>query len=639
MTMTMLQRAGLVLFLLAAALTPAGATERITRFISDVHIQRNGDLEVAETIAVVAEGQIIKRGILRDFPTSYANKDGTQVEVGFDVHGVTRDGAAEPYTVERFSNGYRIRIGSADKMLDGGAHTYVISYRTTRQIGFFSQFEELYWNATGTGWSMPIEMAEARITLPENVPFKQTSFYTGPQGAKDKDASIVMQDGGTIVFRTTKPLPAKNGLTVAAGWEKGLIAGPSSLDRAQDWISDNLPLATTILGLAALLGYYAYAWRSVGRDPRAGTVVPLFGPPKGMSAAAVRYVSRMGMDSKAFTAAVIELGVQGHIKLAETKSGMKIVPRANGKPLNAPEQAVATSLFGKRSTPIALEPEAHLIFERAQKALRGSLVTTYGGKLFQDHKSWSTRGMLASLALIALVLLSVFAGWGGDKGMAVLLGQLSLVPAIIVVSVLAFNGLPRSIGGYALLAFGCVFSFLVGSGGYNLITEYYHGWVNVVPATVPLIVLPIASSAFSWMKSHTLEGRQITDQIEGFRQYLGVAEEDRLNALNPPEKTPELFEKFLPYAVALDVENAWAGKFAELLAQMPIAEDWYQGTRDRTDDPSTFATYLGGKLNDTIASASTPPGSSGDSSSSSSSGSSGGGSSGGGGGGGGGDGW
>ncbi|CAN0500196.1 unnamed protein product, partial [Phaeothamnion confervicola] len=178
-------------------------------------------------------------------------------------------------------------------MLDVGPHSYVIKYRTTRQIGFFAEFDELYWNATGTGWTMPIEMAEARITLPENAPFKQTAFYTGPQGARDKDATIVTQDGGTIVFRTTKQLAAKNGLTVAAGWEKGLIAAPSSIDRAGSWLGDNLPLATTILGLALLLGYYAYAWRNVGRDPRAGTIVPLFGPPKGMSAAAVRYVSQM----------------------------------------------------------------------------------------------------------------------------------------------------------------------------------------------------------------------------------------------------------------------------------------------------------------------------------------------------------
>ena len=78
----------------------------------------------------------------------------------------------------------RVRIGSADRLLSTGRHEYVIRYRTTRQIGFFADYDELYWNATGTGWTFPIDQAEARITLPEAVPFRQTAFYTGPQGAR-----------------------------------------------------------------------------------------------------------------------------------------------------------------------------------------------------------------------------------------------------------------------------------------------------------------------------------------------------------------------------------------------------------------------------------------------------------------------
>ena len=143
------------------------------------------------------------------------------------------------------------------------------------------------------------------------------------------------------------------------------------------------------------------------------------------------------------------------------------------------------------------------------------------------------------------------------------------------------------------------------------------------------------------MKAHTKEGRAITDQIEGFRQYLGVAEEDRLNALHPPDKTPELFERFLPYAIALDVENAWAKRFAGVLAAASVAaatRDWYEGHSDHARDPASFASYLCHSLSQTVSSASTPPGSSG-SDSSSSGGSDGSGSSGDGGGGGGGDGW
>jgi uncharacterized membrane protein YgcG len=127
------------------------------------------------------------------------------------------------------------------------------------------------------------------------------------------------------------------------------------------------------------------------------------------------------------------------------------------------------------------------------------------------------------------------------------------------------------------------------------------------------------------------------DQIEGFREYLAVAEEDRLNFVNPPEKTPELFERFLPYAVALDCQNAWGAKFAGVLAAAgaaAAATGWYVGSRDWSNDPASFADHLGSDLSQTISSSSTAPGSS-----SGGGGSSGGGSSGGGGGGGGGGGW
>src|ERR1043166_1337748 len=232
----MIVRIALALGLLISAFRPAAAVERIINFISDVTVERSGDLLVAETITVQAEGREIRRGILRDFPTSYRRPDGAMVEIGFDVLSVTRDGNTENYAVERMNNGYRVRIGNADRTLSTGPHTYVIRYRTTRQIGFFKDYDELYWNATGTGWTFAIDQAEARITLPEAVPFRQTAIYPGPQGATGKDASIVEQRPGRIVFRTNKALPPRNGLTVAAAWEKGVVAAPSGGQTARYWL-------------------------------------------------------------------------------------------------------------------------------------------------------------------------------------------------------------------------------------------------------------------------------------------------------------------------------------------------------------------------------------------------------------------
>ena len=160
----------------------------------------------------------------------------------------------------------------------------------------------------------------------------------------------------------------------------------------------------------------------------------------------------------------------------------------------------------------------------------------------------------------------------------------------------------------------------------------------MLPGIAAYILAALAALGFRWLQAPTRHGRQVMDRIEGFRQYLGVAEEERLEFLTPPEKTPELFERFLPYAVALGVENTWAKRFAGVLAAAGVAaaaSSWYSGDRDVTSDPVSFADHLGGDLSSTIASSSTPPGSS----SGSDGGSSGGGSSGDGGGGGGGSGW
>ncbi|HUG46437.1 MAG TPA: DUF2207 domain-containing protein, partial [Sphingomicrobium sp.] len=247
-------RAALAALLVLAA-APAVAEERITSFTSDVAVQEDSSLEVTETIEIVAEGKRIRRGIYRDFPTRYRGLNGSQVRVGFDFQGAERNGRPEPAVVQPLSNGVRIRIGSADRLIDPGKHRYVIRYRTTRQIGRFAEFDELYWNATGNGWDFPIEVAEARIQLPSPAPFTRHAAYTGPEGSTDSNARVVSEQPGEIVFRTTWPLGSREGLTVAAAWPKGVVAEPDEETRLGWWIADNGP---PIVGAAGLLMILAF---------------------------------------------------------------------------------------------------------------------------------------------------------------------------------------------------------------------------------------------------------------------------------------------------------------------------------------------------------------------------------------------
>ncbi len=169
----------LAVALLILCASPAFAEERITDYASDITVAQTGALTVTETIYVISEGDEIRHGIFRDFPTTYKDKAGRRVHVGFDVLGATRDGHAEPYSIDSVDAGERVKIGNPDVLVESGPHTYTLAYTTDRQIGFFADHDELYWNATGNFWDFPIDHAEATIKLPFGAKIKQSAFYTG----------------------------------------------------------------------------------------------------------------------------------------------------------------------------------------------------------------------------------------------------------------------------------------------------------------------------------------------------------------------------------------------------------------------------------------------------------------------------
>jgi len=642
--MTVALRALVAAVVLAAGCAPAAAVERILQFISDVQVEKNSDLLVTETIRVQAEGHEIRRGILRDFPTRYTGRDGRRVEVGFDVLSVTRNGNPETYTTESLSNGVRVRIGSGDRTVPFGPNTYVIRYRTTRQIGFFETFDELYWNATGTGWTFPIDVAEARITLPEKADFIQTALYTGPQGANGKDARIVEQRPGYIVFRTTRPLPARNGLTVAAAFPKGIVTPPTQAQLARYWLTDNLPVVVSGIGLLLLLGYYLFAWLKVGRDPARGTIIPLFTPPKDMSAPAVRYVYEMEFDNRTFSSAILDLAVRGGVKLNDTGKQMRLTALTGARDVSTPVAAMARELFLKDSS-LLLDNVNHKKIGKAKDELHRRLRALYLKTMFANNYGWSNVGLLLWVLFTAAVAFSVFVSYGAELGGAMLFGTAFAAPGLCVMTAF-LAGFITGRTGFLAFIFGFLFAGAFAVAGFAVLYgATYDATKSIVSPymiamMMPVLIAPLIAMSYYLLKAPTVQGRKVMDEIEGFKQYLGVAEEDRLNYLHPPEKTPELFERYLPYAVALNVENRWAERFAGVLAAAAAAgaatAAWYTGDRLSNNDWGGFASRVGDTLSSTVASASTAPGSSGGSGSS---GSSGGGSSGGGGGGGGGSGW
>ena len=219
---------------------------------------KNSSIEVAERINVNVEHDRINHGIYRDFPTRYRGRNGTQFHVGFTFDGATLDGSPVKASIEPFGNGVRIKLGDPDTYVDVGEHEYVIRYRATREIGRFANFDELYWNVTGNAWIFPIDDAQARIHLPSPVTFGNRAVYTGPQGATEHNAEVADEKPGEITFRTTQPLGAYEGLTVAVAFPKGIVAAPAAGSGLTEALADYGP---PLLGLLSLIGLCAILLR------------------------------------------------------------------------------------------------------------------------------------------------------------------------------------------------------------------------------------------------------------------------------------------------------------------------------------------------------------------------------------------
>jgi uncharacterized membrane protein YgcG len=542
-----------LLLLLLAGLLPLSlaADERILEYRSDIQLESGGELIVTETIRVRAEGRDIQRGIYRDFPTRYRDRWGNHVKVSFDPLTVRRNGQAEPWHSEPRSNGVRVYFGSADRLLPPGIHEYEFQFATDRQLGFFDDHDELYFNAIGTGWMFPVDRGVATVTLPFEVASEQlqTAVYSGGYGSDSADARVSVTAGNQVRVETTAALAPRQGLTIAVGWPKGLVPEPGAVQRAGWFLADNAAAIVLLGGWLAALAWYLWAWNRVGRDPARGVIIPRFEPPPGLSPAACRYVRDMSFGRNAFTAAVISLAVKGCLQIEEADDEFSLLRTASTgqAPLSLGEQAVLDTLLPGEGSRIVLENENYKDFQAARSALHEALKKEHLGRLFHLNSVFLAPPLLFSAAA------AVFAVFF-DSSISIWIAYALLT--------LALHGL---------------FLFL--------------------------------------LRAPTPAGRQVMDEIEGFERYLGTAEQDRLDRMRSPTLTPEVFEAFLPYAYALGVENSWCQRFAremplEAQQQAGYHPGWYHGRLHGVAALNHLGDSFGSSFSSAIASASSPPGSS-----------------------------
>ena len=613
-------------------------TEKILDFHSDIVIHTDGSMTVTETIEVICAGIQIKRGIFRFFPTRYRDRFGNRISVSFEVLETLKNGEPEPYHTKSEGDGINVYFGQSDVFLRHGEYTYTLVYRTDRQLGFFDEFDELYWNVTGNAWDFVIDRAEAVITLPEGADAINMAGYTGPKGAQGKEFSVQTDTYGRIRFNTTRALQPEEGLTIAVSFTKGIIPEPTLQDKVGYVVQDNLSALAALIGLAIILLYYVIVWIRVGKDPAKGTIIPRFHPPEGYSPAAVRFVMRMGYNDRVFAAAIVSMAVKKYLTIHEHK-GKFILSKImkNDTSLTPGERKIAKKLF-RSNLEIELKQKNHKRISGAVNVLKKSLKADFEKMNFRRNGGYGVPGYLLTLFTLVAVVVTAPVREGAIF-MSIWLsiwtaGCMALVLMVLRGWKAMFAGGRFNASQSGATVFLTLFSLpFIGAELFALWT--FSTMTSPVSSVLLLFLVFINVLFMQLLKAPTVYGRKMMDEIEGFKMYLEVAEEERLDMLHPPDKTPELFEKYLPYALALDVENAWSEKFSDVLAKAGqddgYSPHWYTGTSWRTMGATGFVSRLGSSFSSAISSSSSAPGSS--------SGSGGGGFSGGGGGGGGGGGW
>lgn len=571
----------LVALLAVPALADRGAFV-IRDFHADLTVVANANLIVEERIEV--EFSEPRHGIYRSIPVNYTDPRGYGYSLGFRfIEAVSPSGESYGTSISKNGRYVEIRLGDADTMVNGNI-TYLLRYEVRQGLVHFAEHDELYWNVTGAEWRTHIEQASATVHLPGAVPPEEleTQAFAGPYGSIEPAADGRQASPSVIEFETNRVLAPMEGLTIAVGWQHGLVNFPGPIRRTLTFLVDNWIILTPFLAL----GWLWRRYRPVGRDPAGrGTVMVRYEPPEGMSPGEIGTLVDEKVDLRDITATVVDLAVRGYLRITtreDSKFGglwsteetvFERLPAA-GKPKPSTSEAqVLNALFesGSSVTGEHLKNRFHKHIPGIQSTLFNRL--TADG--YFDDSPAHVRGRYTFYAIAAAIgTTGLGALWATVRG--------GIIPNALVLPVVA-----GVLTGLAFAAFAKA------------------------------------------MPRRTAKGVEMREWALGFEEFVGRVERDQLEV----DRAKSVFETMLPYAMALGVASEWAKQF-EGIYEEGAGPSWYGGVHPGSGFSTRgFERSLSGAMAETGQAMTSVPRSQG------SSGTGGGGFSGGGGGGGGGGSW
>ncbi len=507
---------------------------RIEKFDAEIVVSPKGSIDVTETIQARFIGSW--RGLYREIPVEYVTPQGLNYTLFLEVRRVTdENGNSLKYESSRERHYRKLKIyvpGAQD-----ARRTVVIEYSVSDALRFFEDHDELYWNVTGDEWDVPIESAGARIILPEGTSGIRANRFTGGYGSRAQEAGVEIAGNGVEV-RTRGPLAYHEGLTVAVAFDKGFVHEPTTADKAGLFLRSNWPLFAPLVAFVLMF----WLWWTRGRDPRLRPIAAQYEPPGQLTPGEVGTLVDDAANMRDITATIVDLAVRGYLVIEEHKKEHLMglwsdkdynfilkKNRSEWAKLKAHEQVLLDGFFdtGAAGQTIAMSGLENR-FYRNLPALKNGLLDSLVFHGYYRRRPDSMRQAYIGLGLI----LGFLIGWGGP----VVGRSLGMAPLTFVIA--------------GILTGGVICAF---------------GW---------------------WMPARTIEGTRVLENALGFEDFLNHVESDRFNRMI---KTPEMFEKFLPFAMALGVDKNWSRAFQDICKQPP---EWYRGSYGPLFYPTSFVNDL-----------------------------------------------
>jgi hypothetical protein len=578
-----------VLFLCMPARANSAAQGGITLFRTDVTVLDNGTLEVVEEIGVNDAALFYKYGFSRVLPISaedrwdprYAGEYKQDNGIRVQILEVTEDRKPVKYEQGRGFGYPQLLIGEQNVPFDSGKHRFKINYMVDSALNLGRARDTLYWNANGHGHEAPIADAILSVRLPRDVPGDSIAVDPrvagrGVSNPRLPETSLDRLDhgNGPIVYRSTNVGPRQS-LSLAISWPSGYIRTPELQSlRRNGWV---------LAAPGLLFLYYLIAWFWIGPEPKPGVFVARYEPPEGLSPAAVRYIASGATDGRSFAAVIAQLAVRRCIRV-ESMSGKYNLSRLMSDPATestlAPEEKrILSQLFD--DGPVIELSGAMDQRNAAQNGryvfdIHTELTKNLGGKYFTRHSGFIALGVLSTFACAMVLAITAH---GRDTSAAFFFTLWVLFCGLII---------------------GMMIELSLASA-WKAAVKTRRGWTRLLPATAAIAIFAGAiglllknlasgvSLSFSLMlvafllinlgwgprlKRKSVLGRQVSDQIAGFRQFLEKVDQDKLNRLNPEADAPQDLVRFLPYAIALEVKEAWGDQLSQtFFATSVVAEE------------------------------------------------------------------